>query len=209
MIAAALLAGLQLAATTTRATPGVEVSAVKTDEYGDRTVMVTAGDCRLRVWRARETMIRIQVEAGDCDPVIDPLRPGLERALSLLIDATPGSGPRLALSLYLPHQPSALRTWARFLRQSADWKQRPPLKAPWDTSEYPLVRKLLHESATFDSYHALLAKHGYRLTAVHIEKVAYPTTESLRRRGFDPGELGYAPGETLPVPLMIWLRFER
>lgn len=200
---------LGLLAPAVPANAGVEVSAIKTDEYGGRTVLVTAGDCRLRVFRHRDPVLKIYVAAGDCDPLTDPLRPGLERALALLIDTAPGTEPRLTLSLYLPHQPSALRAWAGFIRHSPAWKARPPLKAPWDTSEYPLVRKLLYESATFDGYRTLLARHGYRFTAVHIEKVAYPTTGSLRRRGFDPGELGYTLGETLPVPLMLWLRFER
>lgn len=40
---------------------GVEVSAIRTDGHGGRSVQVTPGGCRLRTWRPRAAVVRIYV----------------------------------------------------------------------------------------------------------------------------------------------------
>ncbi len=222
VLAAGLLAGPGPAAaqtTTTQATATQATEAgsaaaqsaaepvIRADEYDGRWIEGQLGGCRLVVRASRDQHFRISTEGEACDPLSDALRPTASAWLHTLIDTRTVAHERLSLSIDLWAHRDLLLTWAASLKASPDWAARPRRKTPWDTSEYPLVARLLKDTGLFARYDTTLGERGYVLSAVHIEKLAYPTMTQLKLPPEQVSARGYRMRDKLPVPLMTTLAF--
>lgn len=203
----ALLAALLMLATGPAAAQAPEVPDIRVDEYDGRWIEGERGPCRLVVRASRDRHFGISAQGDGCDPLSDTLRPIAAAWLHTLIDTRAVAHEQISLSIDLWAHRELLPTWAQALRSSPAWAARPRRKTPWDTSEYPLVARLLKDTGLFAAYDTTLGERGYALSAVHIEKLAYPTMTQLKLPAEQVAALGMRMRDTLPVPLMTTLAF--
>jgi hypothetical protein len=207
LLAAVLLLAPGPAAAQVRAVHVPAVPDIRVDEYDGRWIEGAQGPCRLVVRASRDRHFGISVQGEGCDPLSDTLRPVAAAWLHTLIDTRTVAHEQISLSIDLWAHRELLPTWAQALKSSPAWAARPRRKTPWDTSEYPLVARLLKDTGLFAAYDSTLGERGYALTAVHIEKLAYPTMTQLKLPAEQVAALGMRMRDTLPVPLMTTLAF--
>jgi len=174
-------------------------------EDGAYSVADTVGACVVRGWfQPRDSAASFQVHSP-CDPDDSLVRRAEGEAVVRLLEAS-GTAPRRLLSgVDLFHSPSLMRRWGEILKASSDWKRRPRKKYAWDASEYPLVRRLMTDSALFAAQARAVEPAGYGRCVVHIEKLSYQKAGTFAFYETDLRPSGWTRREKIPVPYMTTL----
>lgn len=174
-------------------------------EDGAWRVADTVGSCVVHGWlRARDSVASFQVHSP-CDPDDSLVRRAEGEAVVRLLEASGASPRRVFAGVDLFHSPTLMARWGGILKASEDWKRRPAKKYAWDTSEYPLIRRLMTDSGLFAEQARAVEPAGYRRCRVHIEKVSWQKAGEF---GFYETHLrpaGWKRLERIPVPYMTTL----
>lgn len=185
------------------------------DAMGTRWTDVTEGHCTVRILSFNVGHIRLALESKQnpqlpCEVGIPPLITAAATPAKALMDSySPEKADKMQVELSLSTNPTLIKKWAAFLKQSPIWKNRPKQKSPWDESEYKLVRQLLQDGNIFESYSPLLSKFPtYPKHSLHIEKVSYETAASFPFFESDLRAMGYVPQDRIPIPLIVTLTME-
>lgn len=175
---------------------------IKIDEFGEKTIDQPVATCKLSVLKRQKKFFSITAESEACDPLSPALRIEVIRRMKALVQYDRDDSTSITISIYLLHHPSILKKWAKSLKKSPEWNNRPKPKSPWDTSEYPLIVKLMNKYDIFRDYKPLFDSLGYQYKTIRIQKVAYQKAEGFSFFKTELEKYGYSPEERIPVPLM-------
>ncbi|MCB9497749.1 MAG: hypothetical protein H6686_12755 [Fibrobacteria bacterium] len=170
----------------------------------------STSSCHVRLFATpSKGHIRIQ-ESVDCDPEADSARMVRERLVAtLLSEATPATVEHLSWQTTLTQSPLRLERWCRIVARSPAWKNRPAKAHSWETTEYPLIRKIMDDSLLFASQIAFLEGLGWTYQGAGIEKTGYVASGTLPFFDSILEPMGVPSTEGIPVPNYIQLDFRR
>lgn len=174
-------------------------------EDGAWSVTDSVGSCVVRGWlHARDSVASFQVHSP-CDPDDSLVRRAEREAVLRLLEASGASPRRLFAGVDLFHSPTLMARWGAILKTSEAWERRPAKKHAWDTSEYPLVRRLMTDSGLFVAQARAVEPSGYRRCVVHIEKVSWQKAGEFAFYETHLRPAGWTRQERIPVPYMTTL----
>lgn len=177
---------------------------VKRLEDGAWSVTDTVGDCVVRGWFMEPGAVSMQVHSP-CDPDDSLVRETQRAALDALFEAAGAKPRRVLTGVDLFHSPALLGRWGEILKRSSAWKRRPKKQYAWDTSEYPLVRRLMTDSGLFSAQTKVMASAGFPRCLVHIEKLSYQKAGEFEFYQTHLRPAGWKRLERIPVPYMTTL----
>lgn len=187
---------------------------IEADTAGSRWVDVTTKNCSARVLSFEPGHFRLALieqkntnltcETGT-SPLIEAFAPGV-KALLKKLSPTPIHTVQVELSLNT--NPTLLKKWSVFLKQSVKWQNRNKTQTTNANLEQPLILTLLEESSVFTSYEPLFSVFkNYPKRKLRIEKIIYTSAYDLPFYISDLKNIGYFPQEQIPIPQIIEMNF--